>query len=102
MAEVNLFNRSLFSLSLPLNCISPLFIYFFISYSMTGKLGGHAGPVMTVLLKEANKESLVFTGSRDHYVKVREFMDPHNKLQKYTRYHFGGIALLGSIENVLF
>ena len=69
---------------------------------MTGKLGGHAGPVMTVLLKEANKESLVFTGSRDHYVKVREFMDPHNKLQKYTRYHFGGIALLGSIENVLF
>lgn len=38
---------------------------------MTGKLGGHAGPVMTVLLKETNKESLVFTGSRDHYVKVR-------------------------------
>ena len=41
------------------------------SYSMTGKLGGHAGPVMTVLLKETSKESLVFTGSRDHYVKVR-------------------------------
>ena len=40
------------------------------SYSMTGKLGGHAGPVMTVLLRETNKESLVFTGSRDHYVKV--------------------------------
>ena len=38
---------------------------------MTGKLGGHAGPVMTVLLKETSKESLVFTGSRDHYVKVR-------------------------------
>ena len=38
---------------------------------MTGKLGGHAGPVMTVLLKETNKESIVFTGSRDHYVKVR-------------------------------
>ena len=37
---------------------------------MTGKLGGHAGPVMTVLLRETNKESLVFTGSRDHYVKV--------------------------------
>lgn len=49
---------------------------------MTGKLGGHAGPVMTVLLKESNKESLVFTGSRDHYVKVREFMDPHNKTTK--------------------
>ena len=40
------------------------------SYSMTGKLGGHAGPVMTVLLRETNRESLVFTGSRDHYVKV--------------------------------
>lgn len=38
---------------------------------MTGKLGGHAGPVMTVLLRETNKESVVFTGSRDHYVKVR-------------------------------
>lgn len=49
---------------------------------MTGKLGGHAGPVMTVLLRETNKESLVFTGSRDHYVKVREFMDPRNKTTK--------------------
>lgn len=49
---------------------------------MTGKLGGHAGPVMTVLLKETNKESLVFTGSRDHYVKVRELIDPHNKSTK--------------------
>ena len=71
VAEVSVFNRSLFSFSLPLNCISLVFIYFFISYTMTGKLGGHAGPVMTVLLKETNKESLVFTGSRDHYVKVR-------------------------------
>lgn len=76
MAEVSVFNRSLSSFSLPLNCISLEFILFFISYAMTGKLGGHAGPVMTVLLKETNKESLVFTGSRDHYVKVREFMDP--------------------------
>lgn len=59
-----------------------VYIYFFISYAMTGKLGGHAGPVMTVLLRETNKESLVFTGSRDHYVKVREFMDPRNKATK--------------------
>lgn len=59
-----------------------VYIYFFISYAMTGKLGGHAGPVMTVLLRETNKESLVFTGSRDHYVKVREFMDPRNKTTK--------------------
>ena len=42
---------------------------------MTGKLGGHAGPVMTVLLRETNKESIVFTGSRDHYVKVRRPSD---------------------------
>ena len=41
---------------------------------MTGKLGGHAGPVMTVLLRETNKESLVFTGSRDHYVKVSSYV----------------------------
>jgi len=41
---------------------------------MTGKLGGHAGPVMTVLLRETNKESLVFTGSRDHYVKVSSYI----------------------------
>lgn len=46
------------------------FPFFCFSYSMTGKLGGHAGPVMTVLLRETNKESVVFTGSRDHYVKV--------------------------------
>lgn len=44
------------------------------SGSMTGKLGGHAGPVMTVLLRETNKESLVFTGSRDHYVKVSSYI----------------------------
>lgn len=49
---------------------------------MTGKLGGHAGPVMTLLLRETNKESLVFTGSRDHYVKVRKLPDTDAKQQR--------------------
>lgn len=56
-----------------------IFVGFSFSYSMTGKLGGHAGPVMTLLLRETNKESLVFTGSRDHYVKVRKLPDTDAK-----------------------
>ena len=55
---------------------------------MTGKLGGHAGPVMTVLLKETSKESLVFTGSRDHYVKVR----PALLLSSFAAASIGSIA----------
>jgi hypothetical protein len=39
-------------------------------YSMTGKLGGHAGPIMTVLERRRDNDTLVFTGSRDHFVKA--------------------------------
>ena len=37
---------------------------------MTGKLGGHAGPVMAILVQQKNNDTLVYTGSRDHYIKV--------------------------------
>ena len=37
---------------------------------MIGKLGGHAGNVMTILLLGAEEPYLMLTGSRDHYIKV--------------------------------
>ena len=37
---------------------------------MTGKLSGHTATVMTLLLCERNDNTLLFTGSKDHYIKV--------------------------------
>ena len=37
---------------------------------MTGKLGGHTGIVMAVVVSQMNNNTVVYTGSRDHYVKV--------------------------------
>lgn len=76
------------------------------SYSMTGKLGGHAGPVMTVLLKETNKESLVFTGSRDHYVKIFEVSGSNVGVQsaksKLEPPHYDGVQSLALQGKYLF
>lgn len=76
------------------------------SYSMTGKLGGHAGPVMTVLLKETNKESLVFTGSRDHYVKIFEVNGSNVGVQsaksKLEPPHYDGVQSLALKGKYLF
>jgi len=73
---------------------------------MTGKLGGHAGPVMTVLLKETNKESLVFTGSRDHYVKIFEVSGSNVGVQsarsKLEPPHYDGVQSLALKGNYLF
>lgn len=43
---------------------------FVLSYQMIGKLGGHAGHVMTLLLLGKEEPYLMLTGSRDHYIKV--------------------------------
>lgn len=40
------------------------------SYQMIGKLGGHAGHVMALLLLGNQEPYLMLTGSRDHYIKV--------------------------------
>lgn len=76
------------------------------SYSMTGKLGGHAGPVMTVLLKETSKESLVFTGSRDHYVKIFEINGANVGVQsarnKLEPPHYDGVQSLALTGKYLF
>nr|XP_058952852.1 kinesin-like protein KIF21A [Pocillopora verrucosa] len=76
------------------------------SYSMTGKLGGHAGPVMTVLLRETNKESVVFTGSRDHYVKIFEVNGSNVGVQsaksKLEPPHYDGVQSLALKGKYLF
>lgn len=76
------------------------------SYAMTGKLGGHAGPVMTVLLRETNKESLVFTGSRDHYVKIFELNGSNVGVQsaksKLEPPHYDGVQSLALKGKYLF
>ena len=38
---------------------------------MLGKLGGHAGHIMTLLLLGSEEPYLILTGSRDHYIKVK-------------------------------
>ncbi|XP_068706448.1 kinesin-like protein KIF21A [Montipora foliosa] len=80
------------------------------NYSMTGKLGGHAGPVMTILLQESSKESgresLVFTGSRDHYVKIFEINGSNVGVQsarnKLEPPHYDGVQSLALKGKYLF
>ena len=43
---------------------------FVFSYQMIGKLGGHAGHIMALLLLGKEEPYLMLTGSRDHYIKV--------------------------------
>ena len=47
---------------------------------MVGKLGGHAGHVMTLLLLGNEEPYLMLTGSRDHYIKVKFHFIPEKGL----------------------
>ena len=47
------------------------FLFICVSYQMLGKLGGHAGHIMTLLLLGSEEPYLILTGSRDHYIKVK-------------------------------
>ncbi|XP_048580945.1 kinesin-like protein KIF21A isoform X2 [Nematostella vectensis] len=54
------------------------------TFSMTGKLSGHAAPVMTIKLKKRESDTLVFTGSRDHFVKIYELSESNVGVQSPT------------------
>ncbi|KAK3701859.1 hypothetical protein QZH41_019587 [Actinostola sp. cb2023] len=74
------------------------------TYSMTGKLGGHSGPIMSVLERRRDNDTLVFTGSRDHYVKT--FKPSVCNLQ-YPKYkleppHYDGVQCLSIRGTALF
>ena len=101
VAEVSVFNRSLFSL--PLNCISHEFIYIFLSVM----LWLESLVATLVLLWRCCSEKLIKNPSclRAHVIITSRWESLWTliiKLQKYTTYHFRGIGPLWSVENVLF
>ncbi|XP_028393675.1 kinesin-like protein KIF21A isoform X2 [Dendronephthya gigantea] len=52
------------------------------NYQMIGKLGGHAGHVMALLLLGNQEPYLMLTGSRDHYIKLFELTGSLSGIQK--------------------
>ncbi|XP_031568029.1 kinesin-like protein KIF21A [Actinia tenebrosa] len=75
-------------------------------YSMTGKLGGHAGPVMAVLERRRDNDTLVFTGSRDHFIKIFELGEGSAGVQtskyKLEPPHYDGVQCLSIRGTALF
>lgn len=76
------------------------------NYQMVGKLGGHAGHVMTLLLLGNEEPYLMLTGSRDHYIKLFELSGSlsgtQTPIQTFEPPHYDGVQSLALQDNYLF
>ncbi|CAB3988481.1 Kinesin KIF21A [Paramuricea clavata] len=76
------------------------------NYQMIGKLGGHAGHVMALLLLGIEEPYLMLTGSRDHYIKMFELSGTlsgiQTPIQTFEPPHYDGVQSLALQGNNLF